>query len=145
MSEHKRFPNLARRHESTPEDFPEVQETIERELSLAGIKFKLGESRLDHGEVPYNGIGTSNRWVFSRNWYYWVAKGPGIPPTFANEFDQQWGREARAEGDAGCSGSLALNGGFATSLYHIDTQEALNAFVCLLSRVNTPSPEQVGK
>lgn len=133
------FPNLARRHSATPEDYPEVDETIERELTEAGIKFQKFPSIKPRGEVPTTILcGEAHRWGFTRAWYYYVAKGDGIPPDIAEEFHKEWGTQVRVEGDCTCPSPLEYNRGFAVGMYHIDTQEGLNAFVRLLASIHKP-------
>ena len=136
------FPNLARGFNAKPEDFPEVDEAIERELTEAGIEI----SRLPNvnkGEVPTTVFcGTAHRWIFKRAWYYYIAKGDGIPPNIAEEFHGEWGTQVRVEGHCGCPSPLYYNEGFAVGSYHIDTQEGLNAFVQLLASIHKPRGER---
>lgn len=132
--------NLARRfdREHLVAD-PEVQETVRAELTEAGINICDMDFFLDScGEVPTSIIGIQCRWQFQRAWYYWVAKGPGIPVEKAEEFDKQWGKVVRADGDCGCRGPLFWNEGFGTDSYHIHSQEGLNAFVKLLKEIHIP-------
>lgn len=132
------FPNLARGHDARPEDFPEVDETVRRELAEAGIH--VTEYRnINQGEVPTSFYGgTAHRWLFRRAWYYYVAKGDGIPAEIAEVFHQTWGSQVRVNGHCGCPSPLEQNEGFAIDSYHIDTQEGLNAFVKLLSAIHKP-------
>jgi len=131
------FKNLARH--GGPEENPDVDETIKKELQEAGIdilSFKVPESM--RGEVPLTIWGESHKWIFKRAWYYYVAEGPGIPPDVAEEFHKEWGTQCRVDGHCGCPSPLEWNEGFATDHYHIDTQESMTAFVKLLAKVHKP-------
>jgi hypothetical protein len=132
--------NLAREMDKkNPKVDPLVQEIVRRELTEAGIKVNEMDLFLKScGEVPTSIIGTQCMWNFQRAWYYWVAKGPGIPVDRVEEFDKQWGKEVRANGDCGCRGPLFWNEGFSTGSYHIDSQEGLNAFVKMLKEIHIP-------
>lgn len=153
--ERTRFPNLARhiceRYPAAekPAMLPDAEETarlvneqITAELVAAGIPDvregdrgildrsfgKLEMLRLPNGyfpEVPSGLTGYIHRWTFERAWRYYVAKGPGIPPAEADEFDREWGSEARADGDCACRGAAFWSEGFGTGVYHIDTAEGL--------------------
>lgn len=132
------FPNLARGFNANPEDFPEVDETIRRELAEAGIT-ESDFHNFDKGEVPtsfYGGL--AHRWLFRRAWYYYVAKGDGIPADVAEEFHKEWGTEVRVAGHCDCPSPLYWYEGFAVDGYHVDTQEGLNAFVRLLASIHKP-------
>lgn len=132
------FPNLARGFDAKPEDYPEVDETITRELTEAGIKVSEFPN-INKGEVPTSIFcGSAHRWIFQRAWYYYIAKGDGIPPDIAEEFHKEWGTQVRVEGHCGCPTPLWNNEGFAIGSYHIDTQEGLNAFVKLLASIHKP-------
>lgn len=136
------FPNLARGFKVDPSECPEVDATIERELTEAGITFHKFPSIKPQGEVPTTILcGEAHRWGFRRAWYYYIAEGAGIPPDAAEEFHKTWGTQVRVEGDCGCPSPLECNKGFAVGLYHIDTQEGLNAFVKLLASIHKVSSE----
>jgi hypothetical protein len=145
MSEHRRFPNLARNGKGLerpqPEDHPDVREQAVRELEEAGITERLMLHYSDHPEVPAAIIAGVHRWTFTRAWYYWIATGPGIPPEHAIPFDKEWGKEVRVDGDCACRGAEFWGEGFGVGMYHIDTQEGLNAFVQLLAKVRKPVSE----
>lgn len=136
------FPNLARPHGAKPEDFPEVDEQLRIEAEAAGLTVQSFKFQLGDGEVPTCLFFSSHKWVFNRAWYYWRAKGPGVPPADAAEFDQEWGKQVRASGDCACRGVEFWYEGFAASDYHIDTQEGLNAFVQMLARIHKPRPDE---
>ena len=136
--------NLARHFDREhPVADPEVQETVRAELTEAGVKIEEHEFLLDScGEVPTSIMGVACHWSFRRAWYYWVAKGPGIPVEWAEDFNKRWGKEVRAEGDCGCRGPLFWNEGFGTGNYHIDSHAGLNAFVELLKLIHVPRKKE---
>jgi hypothetical protein len=136
--------NLARRVDrENPVVDLEVQETVRKELIEAGIKINDMDFFIhDCGEVPTSIIGTQCMWHFKRAWYYWVAKGPGIPMEKAEEFDKQWGKEVRADGDCACRGPKFWNEGFGTDCYHIDSQAGLNAFTQMLKEIHIPRKKE---
>ena len=146
------FPNLARRKpESLASDkeagdwgivCAHVDHAIRKELKAAGIKSSGPHVWLrDRGEVPSGYIGEHCRWGFERAWYYWIAKGPGIPADKAEEFHKEWGTQVRVEGHCGCPSPLEYNHGFAVGRYHIDTQEGLCAFAKLLESIYIPGKD----
>lgn len=133
-----RFPNLARAKEDI-ESWTEVDEQVLKELKEAGIEYSAAfEFLRNRGEVPTAYVGYLCLWGFERSWYYWVAKGPGVPPDRAEEFHKKWGREVRVDGHCGCPSPLEWHRGFAVGTYHIDTQEGLNAFADLLGSIYIP-------
>lgn len=146
MSDKKIFPNLATRT-TDPGKLKNLDEAIRAELMEAGILGADGQGdygnfleqefiRKRGGEVPTSIFVAKHRWTFTRAWYYYVAKGPGIPPLIAEEFHQRWGREVRVDGHCGCPSPLEWEKGFAVGMYHIDTQAGLNAFVKLLASIH---------
>jgi len=134
------FPNLARGHKAEPEDHPDVDEQIKKEATEAGLIVTDYFSR--EGEVPTKLFVHGYRWSFERAWYYWRAKGLGIPPEFAVPFDKVWGKQVRVDGDCACRGAEFWGEGFAIGSYHIDTQEGLNAFVQLLASIHKSRKEK---
>ena len=101
---------------------------IQAELEQAGIKVYREAWLKDRDrEVKTSVIGTLHGWTFDRAWYYWVAEGPGIPPTYANKLHKKHGKEVRVDGHCGCPSPFQWNKGFAVGFYHVDTQEGLNA------------------
>lgn len=128
------FPNLAR--SGSPEDNPDIDRQIEKELTEAGIEIHRFHIRTT-GEVPTELTAISHGWKFERRWYYYAAEGPGISPEKAEAFHAEWGTQVRVEGHCGCPSPLEYCHGFAVSSYHIDTQEGLNAFVKLLEKIDT--------
>lgn len=134
------FRNLARGFGVKPEDAPDVNEQIRKELTAAGIS--LCSIKLPvKGEVPTDQLGFKRHWKFERAWYYYRASGPGIPPQIAEEFHKTWGRQVRVQGHCGCPSPLEYCCGFAVDNYHIDTQEGLKAFADLLESIHIPIPE----
>lgn len=105
-----------------------------KELEDAGITVHEMPSDLGR-EVSTKIIGVCESWSFKRAWYYWVAKGPGIPLQLAEEFHQKWGKEVRVDGHCECPSPLEWFKGFAVDHYHIDTQEGLKAFADLLKSI----------
>jgi len=129
------FPNLARREDDT-DSWPVVDEQTRKELAAAGIKAEGPHDFLRRNrEVPSGYLGTLCLWSFRRAWYYWVAEGPGVPADKAEEFHKTWGRQVRVAGHCGCPSPLEWHKGFAVGVYHIDTQDGLNAFAGLLRSI----------
>lgn len=131
-----RFPNRAGDHH-------ENDAILYAELQAAGIT-TLGEAegkepfyladiiRKMSGEVKTGVQGVLHHWVFKRNWYYWVATGPGLDIDTAMNLWQQMGHDVRANGDCACRSPYMWNQGFATTSYHIDTPEGLLYFANVL-------------
>ena len=132
------FPNLA------GSSWEEADKRGLSELQQAGIDAEGPFDFLRVGEVPFGYAGFSYMWSFRRAWYYWVAEGAGIPAEVAEEFHKGWGTQVRVNGDCTCPSPLQSNEGFAIGLYHIDTQEGLNAFVELLKSIHKPARSSSG-
>ena len=139
------FPNLARSKAAL--DDLSIHEQVDRqvidELTAAGIKAEGLEplrGSLGTREVPTKQFGSLCGWGFQRAWYYWIAEGPGIPPDLAEYFHRQWGRDVRVAGHCGCPSPLEWHHGFAVGMYHIDTQDGLNAFAELLRSICRKRP-----
>ncbi len=115
------FPNYAKRDD--------VDDKIIQELKQAGITYtKMPESlRKYHSEMRTVILGVLFDWSFSRNWNYWVAKGPGIPPEYANKLHEKYGKLVRVDGHCDCPSPFERFKGFAVSVYHVDTFSGLNA------------------
>lgn len=123
--------------------FPAIIERTEgrRERGPFMLHHKVESIRMNNGcfpEVPTSIVGLYNGWTFERAWYYYRAKGDGIPPEIAQEFHQTWGKQVRVEGHCGCPSPLEWCKGFAVGSYHIDTPAGLKAFVQLLDKVYKP-------
>jgi hypothetical protein len=112
-------------------------EEIAEELRLAGISLvKLPEFMRDKNEVKTVIMGELYKWGFRRAWYYWVADGPGLPLEEAMELHEKWGNVVRVDGHCCCPSPLEWNEGFATGLYHVDSQEGLNALADMIRRIH---------
>ena len=108
---------------------------IATELNLAGIEVHRYEMLRDRGEVKTAVIGSLYGWSFSRAWYYWVAKGPGIPPAYADVLHKHYGEEVRVDGDCTCPSPKEMFKGFAVGHYHVDTQIGLKALADVIRKV----------
>jgi hypothetical protein len=119
----------------------DVDEDIAAELIAAGIDvIKLPEVlRNSHPEMRTIIHGQLGPWIFSRAWYYWIATGPGIPPVYANELHEKYGKVVRVDGHCGAPSPKEWLKGFAVGHYHVDTQEGFNALAETIRRVMTES------
>jgi len=133
------FPNLAGDHDTTDDiltaelnaaGIPTLEQT-EGPLSDIVRKFIRDQS----GEVKTSVIGYLHGWEFKRAWYYWVAKGPGIEITDAEELQKKFGTVVRANGDAGCRGPRFWFKGLACGMYHVDTPEGLKALADTIKHI----------
>lgn len=113
------FPNYAGRSD--------VDSELQAELEAAEIPFeRLPEIIRDsRGEVQSIVIGSLHGWAFTREWYYWRAEGPGLPPQYADALHVLFGKEARVAGHCGCPSPFEWYKGFAVGMYHVDTPRAL--------------------
>ena len=125
-------------------DLPQLDEDCRLELEEAGIPSVLYDALRSEGEVPSATIGNLHGWTFHRAWYYWVAKGPGIPPEPAMRLHESHGKEVRVEGHCGCPSPLEWNKGFATGSYHVDTQEGLKALADCIKSVYIGDDDEEG-
>ena len=100
---------------------------IEAELVEAGINVSTYEFLRNRGEVKTSVIGGLHGWDFERAWKYWIAKGPGIPCEVAEELHKTHGKVVRVAGHCMCPSPTEWYKGFGVGLYHVDTQEGLNA------------------
>jgi hypothetical protein len=107
--------------------------SILKELSEAGIE--IVEGKKSRGEVPYTLTGRLADWTFSRAWYYWVARAEkGLPLKVAAKLYKKHGKVVRVEGHCGCPPPEEwLNGEGRIDLYHVDSQEGLNALASVIS------------
>lgn len=110
---------------------------IEAELVAAGITVeRLPEVLRERmGEVKTIIVGWLHGWRFERSWRYWIAKGPGIPPIYAEDLHRSHGKEVRVDGNCTCPSPMEWLRGFAVGLYHVDSQEGLNALAQTIRRV----------
>lgn len=125
--EWKSFENLARGSNPTNKEIDEVTEQVKSELHEAGIDIVLLGIAVNTTEVPSKAIGFLSKWGFTRDWRYWIAEGPGIPIEIAEKLYASHGRECRVGGSCVCPSPREAFGGFGVGLYHVDTQEGLNA------------------
>lgn len=114
-----------------------VQSDIEceTELKAAGIKVeRVPESyRREMGEVQTIIIGTLHGWTFERAWYYWVARGPGLPLEYAIPLYKEFGQDVRVDGH--CGGVWPTwSGEIVVGMYHVDTQQGLDALAKVIVR-----------
>jgi hypothetical protein len=112
--------NLAGREKS------ETNAQCAAELEAAGIEVHRMPTAFD-GEVKTNVLGSCGPWSFRRAWYYWVAKGPGIPVEVATVLHEKHGKDVRVDGHCGCPSPQEWCKGFAVGLYHVDSAEGLKA------------------
>jgi hypothetical protein len=122
-----------------------IDDALYKELEDAGISAKkkpkfMMEDDTREVKTSYYGEITAKdmpriSWYFERAWYYWVAKGPGIPPEYAERLFKTHGTVARVEGHCGCENPLEYNRGFAVELYHVDTAEGLKALSDIIKEI----------
>lgn len=130
------FPNKAGDHADT-------DDILREELHAAGIltwqEHDYSDKPQDHfshlkemmrkqsGEVKTSTWGILHGWTFKRNWYYWVAEGPGLEITVAKALNDQFGNVVRVDGYAGGQCPIQRFKGLSCGLYHVDTPEGLKA------------------
>jgi len=118
------FPNLAKSPGPPDEVIAEVTARCEAELQAAGIEAQKLSYRFN-GEVPVGIVGSLHGWGFRRDWYYWVAEGPGIPLEAAEALHATHGQQVRVMGHCGCPSPREYLHGFACGTYHVDSPEGL--------------------
>lgn len=108
-----------------------------KEMEEAGLKTTMQfEGYQETNECKLRITGSLGPWIFTRSWYYWVAKGPGINIEQAIQLNEKYRTVVRADGYAdGIEDLWEHCKGFAVGTYHIDTQEGLNAFAELLRKI----------
>lgn len=129
--------NLAT-HTTDAAELAVLDEKCRAELLAAGITpLEIEIFRGKGGEVPTKIRGASDPfgWGFRRAWYYWVAEGPGIPPSYAAVLHEAHGTDVRVAGHCGCPSPLEWHKGFAVGLYHVDTAEGLKALADTIRQV----------
>lgn len=105
------------------------------ELTAAGIRVEtMPEILRTTGEVKTVIVGTLHGWVFKRSWRYWVAEGPGLPPTYADPLHAKAGKDVRVAGHCGCPSPFEWHKGFGVGLYHVDTSAGLAALASALNQ-----------
>lgn len=148
-----RFPNLAMRvdPDSTALEKPdpalqqrldELDVKIKAELEAAGLEARHFDNlfRKSNGEVPTKYIGLFPEaekigWKFTRNWYYWVCDGPGLPCDDALRLHGSHGTVVRVAGHCGCPDPIEWYHGFGVGDYHVDSSEGLAALVATIRAV----------
>lgn len=116
------FPNMAGRNN--------CDEELARELEAAGIEVIMLPEPLRNRantEVFTVIFGSLHRWSFERFWKYWVCKGPGIEIAAAEKLHRKYGSVVRVDGDCTGPDPRERFEGLAVNLYHVDTQQGLNA------------------
>lgn len=129
------FPNYAGLGLRSPR---EVDDKTAMELVEAGIEvFTLPESMREKmgGECYTITTGCLHGWRFTRAWYYWIAKGPGIPIQYAMPLHEQHGTSVRVDGHCGCPSPLEYAHGFPITCYNIDNPEGLDALAEVIRRI----------
>ncbi len=129
------FQNVAGMGSSNPMG---VDAILTAELESAGITARRRPKcfrEAQGGEPKSIIVGDLHRWGFLRAWYYWVAKGPGIPPEDAMILHAEHGTSVRVSGDCGCPSPLEYLHGFAVGFYHVDNQEGLNALAAMIRKI----------
>lgn len=137
------FPNVAGQGKSDPEG---VDAILCAELEAAGITVEQRpESCRENGGEPQSIVmGSLHGWGFHRAWYYWIAKGRGIPPDDAMALHSDHGTSVRVEGHCGCPSPLEYCHGFAVGSYHVDNQAGLDALAGVIRKIyerGTTGPE----
>lgn len=137
-----KFPNLARQTDPPLDVVADVTATAEAELRDAGIEvFKFPFSI--RGEVPAKIVGSLSMWSFERAWYYWRAKGPGLPVEVAERLHASYGTVVRVDGHCGCPSPREWFKGFGVGSYHVDSPDGLKALADAIRSVYdaTKDPE----
>jgi hypothetical protein len=120
----------------------EITAITDAELRVAGIE-PLSFDLSPEGEVPCSRPGFFSGWSFKRAWYYWVARGPGIPPDIAEKLHATHGKQVRVEGHCGCPSPREYCKGFAVGMYHVDTPAGLKALVDTLRSIHDPAQDRM--
>lgn len=108
---------------------------ISEELFLAGIRaIKLQET---NSEVPYTIAGKLGKWIFTRAWYYWIAKisdednNTGLPLSEAYKLYNKRTAGGKKLGEivraGGAAGSLSPSSYVAQPVYNDELDEKLLA------------------
>lgn len=132
LSNNYTFPNVATRGGANDE----LDLILTAELEAAGIEACKLPFTIS-GEVPSRLIGSLEKagWSFQRAWHYWEARGPGIPPEYAERLHAEHGKSARVDGRCGAPSPREHFGGFAVGYYHVDTSEGLRALADTIKSV----------
>lgn len=124
----------------------DVDKQVKLELETAGIRV-VGVETSRSNEVQANYLGEIYGWIFERAWYYWIAKGPGIPPKYANDLHVAHGKSVRVNGSCECPSPFDRFKGFGIGCYHVDTQQGLNALADTIRKIvfEAREDERIGK
>lgn len=109
------------------------------ELEAAGIEvieipdfiFKAMSAKT---EVPVRVRGAVYAWTFERAWYYWVAKGPGLPLEYAMPLHMACGKVVRVDGHCLAPSPIEWGKGHPITLYHVDEADGLKALADAIKR-----------
>lgn len=134
------FPNLAREMNPPVDVIAEVTATAEAELRAAGIRVTILDLGTRNG-VPSDAYGHLSMWSFTRAWYYWVAKGPGLPLEVAEKLHATHGTQVRVDGHCGCPSPREWFKGFGVGCYHVDTPAGLKALADAIRSVYDASKD----
>ncbi len=133
--------NLACHESNKTEKRNAAVDQMVSELSQAGIKSTIMDGDRDRSEVPGFVFGSLSFWSFERAWYYWVAKGPGLPVEIADKLHETHGKSVRVAGHCMCPSPREWYKGFPVPDYHVDTQEGLNALADAIRSVYDASKD----
>ena len=122
---------------------PDIDDALIAELRAAGIgPVSMNLFKQDH-EVSTTVRGYLTCWSFQRAWYYWIAKGSGIPLEYAIPLHERYGKAVRVEGHCDCPHPLEYLGGFAVGMYHVDTPQGLKALADTLRQIRREAKERI--
>jgi hypothetical protein len=117
-------------------DAAENDKVLAAELTAAGIPYeKYDFLRESNSEVKSGVIGTLYGWTFTRAWYYWVCKGPGIEVEAAERLHAKYGETVRVDGHCGCPSPRERFRGLACGFYHVDDAEGLKALADTIKKL----------
>lgn len=97
------------------------------------------------GEVKTSVRGLLYGWEFTRCWYYWDAKGPGIDVDTAEALHKTHSMVVRVDGHCGSPEPRGAYHGLGVGHYHIDSPDGLLALANAIKSVvakSTPILEQ---
>lgn len=137
------FPNLARAESDRDACRDECVKQQLDELSAAGIPATIFNG--DNGEVAGDVRGFLGFWSFERRWYYWSAKGAGLPVEVAERLHETHGTVCRVAGHCGCPHPREWYKGFGVGDYHIDTPDGLEALADAIRSVYDPDKDPNAK
>lgn len=115
--------------------------TAKAELEAAGIEVEYVPFPM--GECNLSVVGILGPWSFERAWYYWIAKGPGIPVEIAEQLHATYGHDVRVDGHCGCPSPREWFKGFGVGHYHVDSQAGLKALADVIREILERHPFEV--